>query len=269
MGVLVVYRPFEELPVIPQPGPEPSSMDNFLTVVEVARCLGLSIPETEKALRKSGLRNALVSGTQRYQRDELLHWLEVHFGSLTVDRLKTVDYSNASTAGLDPSKTYVSGLLEGNIHPMVAARTRSSLLRTLAGLACETGLTWDESALRMQLCEREDAVSTALPNGVAFPHPRDIRKIFVEGDILILARTPSPIPFGAPGGRLSGLFFLMLLPSPSVHLHVLARLSRMVRDERLVSDLEEAGDATEMLGVLRLAESQIVAAAEKDAVRRQ
>jgi mannitol/fructose-specific phosphotransferase system IIA component (Ntr-type) len=244
-------------------------MENFLTVVEVARCLGLSIPETEKVLRKSGLRCAFVSGTQRFQRDELLHWLEVHFGSLTVDRLRTVDYSNASTAGLDPSKQYVSGLLEGNIHPMVAARTRSSLLRSLAGLACATGLTWDEAALYDQICEREDAVSTALSNGVAFPHPREIRKIYLEGDVLILARTPSPIPFGAPGGRLSGLFFLLLFPSPSVHLHVLARLSRMVREEALVRKLCDASDEAEMLDAIRSAESGIVSVTAKDSVRRQ
>jgi len=243
-------------------------MENFLTVVEVARCLGLSIPETERALRKSGLHSSFVAGVQRYHRDELLHWLEIHFGSLTVDRLRTVDYSNASTAGLDPSQTYASALLESNVHSCVPARTRSSLLRTLASMACRTELTWDEPLLYDQLCEREEASSTALPNGVAFPHPRDIRKLYVEGDILLLARTASPIPFGAPGGRLTGLFFLLMFTSPSVHLHVLARLNRIVRSEEVVRSLEEAEDDSAMMRTVRKAEEAIVAAG-KDAVRRQ
>jgi len=236
-------------------------MENFLTVVEVARCLGLSIPETEKALKKSGLESSFVAGNRRYQRDELLHWMEIRFGSLTVERLRTVDYSNASNAGLDPSQPYVTRLLEGHVRSAVPARTKSSLLRTLATLACETGQTYDEASLHDQLVEREEVFSTALPNGVAFPHPKDIRKIYMEDDLLLLARTPSPIPFGAPAGRLTGLFFLLLLPSPSVHLHVLARLNRLLRDECLVSGLEEAPGPQEMLDLLGNAERSLVEAA--------
>jgi PTS system nitrogen regulatory IIA component len=236
-------------------------MENLVTVVDVAQCLGLSLPETERALKKSGLRPLVSNGTPRYRRDELLHWLESEFGSLTVERLKHVDYSNASSAGLDPSQQFVTSLLEGGrIHPMVTARTRASLLRTLAELACATYLTYDEQALREQLEEREQVFSTALENGVAFPHPRDIRRIHMEGDLLLLVRTAGPIPFGAPHGRLTGLFFLLLLPTPGVHLHVLARLTRLVRNPELVRALEESPDAVDMLDAISTAEAGLVTA---------
>jgi mannitol/fructose-specific phosphotransferase system IIA component (Ntr-type) len=236
-------------------------MENFLTVVEVAKCLGVPIPEAEKVLRRSGLRTTLVAGQRRYQRDDLIGWLENEFGSFTVERLRNMDLSNASNAGLDPSLPFITMLLEqGNIHSSVPARTRSSMLRSLAALACGTGLTWDDTALLEQLQEREEIVSTALPNGVAFPHPRDIRRIYVEGDVLLLARPSAPVAFGAPSGRLTSLFFLLLLPSPSVHLHVLARLNRMIRDERTVEALVQADTAKDMLEIVRTAETGLVSA---------
>ncbi len=237
-------------------------MENFLTAVEVAQCLGVSLPEADRVLRKSSLGTTLVNGQKRYRRDELLHWLEGTFGSLTVERLRNVDLSNASSAGLDPSQPYVSNMLEGGrIHPLVPARTRVSLIRSLAELAVETGLTYDEHLLAEQLATREEVVSTALPNGVAFPHPKDMRSVFMEDNLLILARTPSPIPFGAPAGRLTGIFFLLLFPSPSVHLHVLARLNRMVRDQGRVEALEEASDESEMLEIIRDSEYRLLQAA--------
>lgn len=234
-------------------------MENFLTAVEVAQCLGVSLPEADRILHRSSLKATMVGGQKRYVRDELLHWLESTFGSLTVERLRNVDLSNASNAGLDPSQPFVSRMLEGRIHPMVPARTRVSLIRSLAEIAVGTGLTYDERLLSDQIASREEIVSTALPNGVAFPHPRDMRSVYMEDDLLILARTASPIPFGAPGGRLTGIYFLLLLPSPSVHLHVLARLNRMTRDQGLVDALEEAPGSAEMLECMRSAESALLA----------
>lgn len=238
-------------------------MENFLTAVEVAQCLGVSLPEADRILRKSSLKTTLLNGQKRYLRDDLLHWLENTFGSLTVERLRNVDLSNASNAGLDPSQPFVTTMLEGGrIHPLVPARTRGSLIRTLAGLACETGLTYDERALAEQISTREEVCSTALPNGVAFPHAKDMRSLYMEGDLLLLARTASPIPFGAPTGRLTGIFFLLLFPSPRVHLHVLARLNRIVRDQTLVDALEEAAGSLEMLEIMRSAESSLLPAVQ-------
>ncbi len=236
-------------------------MDNHLTLVEIAQCLGVSIPEADRIIKRSALEASMIGGQKRFRRDAILHWLEGQFGSLTIEKLRNVDLSNASNAGLDPSQPFVTQMLEcGNIHPMVPARTRASILRTLSELACATGATYDEHSLLEQLLEREEISSTALPIGIAFPHPRDMRRIYTENDILILARTAGPLPFGAPGGRLTGMFFLLLFPDPSVHLHVLARLNRMLRDPSLVEALEEAAGAFEMLELLRAAEHELLPA---------
>ncbi|HOA04575.1 MAG TPA: PTS sugar transporter subunit IIA [Candidatus Fermentibacter daniensis] len=234
-------------------------MENYLTALDVAKCLGVSLPEADRILHRSSLKTTLVAGQKRYRRDELFQWLESTLGSLTVERLRNLDMSNASNAGLDSSETYISDLLSGGrIHAMVPARTRSSLIRSLAELAVETGLTYDEHLLVEQISDREDVFSTALPNGVAFPHPKDMRSVYMEDNLILLVRTASPIPFGAPAGRLTGLFFLLLLPSPSVHLHVLARLNRIVREQAVVDSLEQASDSIEMLETIRKAEVSLL-----------
>lgn len=234
-------------------------MRSFLTLMDVARILGRSLPDTERILSGSRLDSRMISGQRHWVRDEVLQWLEREFDSLTVDRLRDMDLAGAASTGLSSGSCFVSDFLgEGTVHPWVNANTASSLLRKLAGLAVETGRTWDRRALHDELQQRERAGSTALDNMVAFPHPRDIGKLYLEEDILLLARTHHGIPFGAPRGRLTSVFLLMAFRRPDTHLHFLARLNRMVRDRNFVQGLLDADDSMDMLEQVRARECSVV-----------
>jgi mannitol/fructose-specific phosphotransferase system IIA component (Ntr-type) len=73
----------------------------------------------------------------------------------------------------------------------------------------------------------------------------------------MLFRPPHPLPFGEETGRLTSLFFLLVFPSANEHLHMLARLNRMLRLPGFVDDLLSAGGPAEMLDIVREREREL------------
>jgi mannitol/fructose-specific phosphotransferase system IIA component (Ntr-type) len=232
---------------------------SFITIEDVSACLGVSVGEASKMLSSSSLHPKKISGSVSYERNELMGWLQRTMGTLTLEKLRDADFSGRSKTGLDPSTPFVRSLLEaGGVYPDVPARTASSVLRRIAAIACETGRVYDCGLLVDLLTERERVSSTALPAGVAFPHPVDSRRIYLEDNLLILARTCCPIPFGEPSGRLTSLYFLLLFENPASHLHVLARLNRIIRMKGLVERLVTAETGLEMLDTIIEAEEGLL-----------
>lgn len=194
-----------------------------------------------------------------YFRDDLLLWLQNEFDSLTVEKLRGMDLAGASTTGMSHDVPFVTELLSpGRIHLDVAANTSSSMIRKLAGYACRTGLLYDSDELIRQISAREEVGSTALDNGVAFPHPKSIMKVYSEGHLLLLARAAHGIPFGGPKGRLTSLFFLLFFPRPDMHLHILARLNRMIRDREFLDSLLQTRTEEKALSIIETRERELI-----------
>lgn len=225
-------------------------MNRFLTETEIARFLGEGLSEIRKALHGSRLKTIQRQGQQVYPREDVLNWISENFSSLTTERLMKADLSSADHGGLDPASCGITRLLQGGrIFFPERVSTRSSVFRALSAMAVELGAVYREEELREQLQSREEVLSTALKCGAALIHPLDIGKLYVEHELLLLMIPPHPVPFGEPSGRLTSLFFLLLFPDPHRHVHALARLNRMLRDEDFIETLlgceteNEAADA--------------------------
>jgi mannitol/fructose-specific phosphotransferase system IIA component (Ntr-type) len=105
------------------------------------------------------------------------------------------------------------------------------------------------------LQEREMLCSTGVGDGVALPHARNALVGLVEHPVIVFGRHPSGIAFGALDGIPAQLFFLLVAPTVSQHLQVLARLSRMVRDPRLRQDLLAADRPEKVVSLIREVEA--------------
>jgi len=70
----------------------------------------------------------------------------------------------------------------------------------------------------------------------------------------VLGRTVQEIPFGAPDGGSTDLFFLLGCPDDRLHLHTLARLCLMAQTTSLLTDLRQCVDAQAMCRAILLAE---------------
>jgi PTS system nitrogen regulatory IIA component len=74
----------------------------------------------------------------------------------------------------------------------------------------------------------------------------------IIGDpFLALGITTSGIPFGGPRGCLTDIFFLIGSTSESVHLRVLARLSRLLQQPELLEMLRNAETPTSAWQVIK------------------
>ena len=107
----------------------------------------------------------------------------------------------------------------------------------------------DQAAVLEGLQEREALGSTGFGRGVALPHAR------IDGlarPIAALLKLQAPVDFAA-ADRLPVDLVIGLLSPPNAgatHLHALAALSRMVRDEDMHRALTEASDTETLYALL-------------------
>src|SRR5579863_10329362 len=84
-----------------------------------------------------------------------------------------------------------------------------------------------ETLLRA-LHEREQLHSTGIGDGVALHHARNALVGLVHDPLLVFGRHDKGIPFDAIDKVPARLFFLLLAPTVTQHLAILARLTRLV-----------------------------------------
>lgn len=106
------------------------------------------------------------------------------------------------------------------------------------------------------LQERELLHSTGIGDGIALPHARNALVGLVDEPIVVFARHASGIPYGAIDGAPARLFFLLIAPTVTQHLGILARLSRILRDPKVRQNLLTADQAQKVISLIQEAEAK-------------
>jgi PTS system nitrogen regulatory IIA component len=151
-------------------------------------------------------------------------------------------------------------LSEASVAVPLAASTRASVLRHLVALAEQSWQVYDAAAVLEAIKAREELASTTLPNGVAIPHPRRPLPNALGESVVAYARTSTGIPFGAPRGELTDIFFLVLCRDDQTHLRVLARLTRLLMQPGFLDELRETETAAESWDLIAAAEQELIGA---------
>jgi mannitol/fructose-specific phosphotransferase system IIA component (Ntr-type) len=107
------------------------------------------------------------------------------------------------------------------------------------------------------LHEREQLHSTGIGDGIALPHARNALVGLVDCSILVFGRHAAGIPYDAIDGVPARLFFLLLAPTVTQHLAILARLSRVLRDPKLRQGLLTASQPEKVIALIREAEMKL------------
>jgi CBS-domain-containing membrane protein len=100
------------------------------------------------------------------------------------------------------------------------------------------------------LLEREGKGSTYLGNGVGYPH---IRCEHFTDFLLAIATFPEGVPYDGPASEPARLILLAIVPPAknALLLGVVACLSHIVEDAKLLEELVAAGDADDVLEAIR------------------
>ena|SRR5437899_1684621 len=107
------------------------------------------------------------------------------------------------------------------------------------------------------LHEREQLHSTGIGDGIALPHARNALVGLVDHPIIVFARHPQGIAYGAIDGLPARLFFLVIAPTVTQHLAILARLSRLLRDPRVRQNLLTADKPAKVISLIQDAEANL------------
>jgi PTS system nitrogen regulatory IIA component len=179
-----------------------------------------------------------IGGEWRFSLAEIHHWLEDRIGAGDEQELQTVE-GVLNRHGQDASaKVSIAEMLPAaGVALPLEARTRSSVIAEMCELAASTGFLWDPEKMTEAVRQRETLHPTALENGVALLHPRRPLPQILAQPFLALGRTSQGLPFGAEGGQLTDLFFLICSVDDAGHLRTLARLSRLIGSPGFVEAL--------------------------------
>ncbi len=230
-----------------------------LTIQEVAQMLGADVRRVERMAQRGEIPCQKIRGQFRFNRAQITEWLQQEMGGMSHDHLAGVDAGMTEQRQTQQDEAIIAPLLRPDaVTTQLGSRTKDSTLRELVSLAAETGLVVDERALLDAVLHREELCSTAMEGGIAIPHPRRPLPDAISEPILVVARTPQGIAFGAPDGRMTTLLFLTASQDDRHHVHVLARLCRMLHDDKFVARLEEAGSPAEMIELLKSREMEVL-----------
>jgi PTS system nitrogen regulatory IIA component len=132
--------------------------------------------------------------------------------------------------------------------PAIKAKNKKLALLELAALvAAECGR--GERDIFVTLWQRERLGSTGVGRGVSIPHGKLAKLDRLVG---LFARLEKPIDFEALDGEPVDLIFLLLAPegAGADHLKALARIARLLRDEKIAEQLRAARDESALRALL-------------------
>lgn len=145
-----------------------------------------------------------------------------------------------ATINLNLKSTDRSGVLEELVEQIPALADRPDARQTL---------------LRA-LHEREQLYTTGIGDGVALPHARNALVGLVDRPVIVFGRHADGIPYGSIDGAPARLFFLLVAPTVTQHLAILARISRLLRNPKLRQGLLAAEDSAKVIEMIQAAETQ-------------
>ena len=136
-----------------------------------------------------------------------------------------------------------------SILPDLKSRNKKGILEELVVPVAEiAGVS--QKDLTKVLMERERLGSTGIGGGIGIPHGKMKN---LESLVLGFGLSRKGVDFESLDGQPTHIFFLLITPenNTGLHLKLLARISRILKNDPFKSRLLEAADRDEILGIIR------------------
>ena len=228
----------------------------MFTLDELSRHLGRDRRDIEKLASRGRIPGRKVGGDWQFHSMEITRWLEQEMRDYSSAELRDIEISQRSE-DVCSDFPVTSVLHFETVQVPLKGKTRRSVLEELVEVAGRTWQVWSPSDILKAIQEREELFSTAYPGGVAIPHPRNPLPNAHGESIVAFGRSMTGIPFGSPHGGLTDLFFLVLCSDTKSHLHILARLGRMLQLPDFFGQIRAADSSEDAYDVIRAADEQV------------
>jgi PTS system nitrogen regulatory IIA component len=223
-----------------------------LTIHDAAELLGVAEKTIYHWIQAKGLPAYKMNEEVRFNRSELLEWA-------TMEGVGVAPGLFQDSGSFEMPKPAISeALARGGVHAGVPGTSPEATLRSVVRLL-PLPREVDRDFLLAVLLAREALGSTAIGDGIAIPHVRNPIVLEVEEPIVSLWYLDAPVDFGALDGQPVRALFTLVTTTVRTHLHLLSRLSHLLRNDgfRGAVKAQAAGDG--ILGLAREIEAALPA----------
>jgi PTS system nitrogen regulatory IIA component len=221
----------------------------FLKIVDIVSSLGVDEKTVLGWIRKKGLPAHMVNGRYQINQVDLLEWA-------TNNGIKIPPRMFAIPEAEDRLPLLSGALARGGINfDVPGADLQSALKSVVERLPLQPHM--DPDFLYQTLLAREALGSTAIGNGIAIPHVRNPILSQTQEPAISLCFLKNPIDFKALDDKPVHILFTLITPNVKVHLHMLARLSYMLHEQRFMELLNSNPGKDEIIAMVTELEERI------------
>ena len=229
-----------------------------LSLAQVADYLRIEPIQVSRLVRQGDIPFSGTTAKPLFDRGEIDAWASRRILGMTDKRLANYHAESERPAKGGAEAFAVCDMISAErIVIDLPSKTKASVLADVTKIADDAGLLYNPHDLLESLKAREELCSTGLGNGVAIIHPRHHDPYLATESFLLLARAAHPGHFGAPDGKPTDLFFVLVCQDDRHHLQSLTHLCLMFTQTSLLAELRAAESADEMLAARRAAEQAI------------
>ena len=221
-----------------------------LSVKDAAALLNVSDETVYKWVKQEEIPSHTINEQVRFNRAELLEWATARNIQVSPD-LFTSDQPNRSSLS-----TLTEALNAGGVAYRVGGTDQPSVLRAIVQVM-KLPDEVDREFLYQVLLARESLGSTGVGDGIAIPHVRNPVVLHVSKPTVTLCFLENPIEFHAVDGKPVSILFTLVSPTVKTHLHLLSRLSFVLRTPDVKATLRRQPPQEELMALIASAESKI------------
>lgn len=134
-------------------------------------------------------------------------------------------------------------------------RTKEAVITELVDLLDARGLLTDKAVVLDAVLMREQTRSTGIGSGIAIPHGKckGVKEL-----VMAIGTTNEPVDFESIDGKPVKIVVLLVSPTDRTgpHIQALARISRLMLDEKFKEKLEKAKTSEELYELVSERENQ-------------
>ena len=213
----------------------------LLTIHELSMYLHLDEATVNKLVAAGKIPSIQLDRQWRFKKAAIDEWIEQQLVGDDEPFTDVPDGMKLPLEDLLPDQAIITNM---------RATTPIAVIEELAARAYTNGWLADKPWFVGAVVERESLASTAMEGGVAFLHTRAKDKGKIARPFLVVGRSWEGIPFGAVDGNPTYLFFLMGLKYDRLHLPILGRLARALRNPATIAKLRSMSSPDQVRALL-------------------
>lgn len=188
-----------------------------LDIKDVANLLNVSQTTVRGWLDEGKIPAYRIQDQYRFSRFEIEDWM--------IKNTASFDDEASELQGGTKQFSLYRALHKGSLIQAMPGKSKEEIIKKTAQIMAKD-LDLDAEVVADLLLDREKQQPTALNNGIAVPHTRDLL-LNANFDVVTVVFPEEPIPYGALDGKPVHTLFFLFASEDTRHLHLLAKIAHL------------------------------------------